>query len=88
MKALSNAFCIYTITSVWDPHTQKNIHEYFSNTVVCEETSRTVHRHTREVVYVQEEQDRSQNGALEDTTQQTHNVTLTLAQGYILVTEF
>ena len=37
------------------------------NTVVCEETSRTVHRHTREVVYVQEEQGRSQNGALGDT---------------------
>ena len=37
------------------------------NTVVCEETSRTVHRHIREVVYVLEEQDRSQNGALGDT---------------------
>ena len=36
------------------------------NTVVCEETSRTVHRHIREVIYVYEEQDRSQNGALGD----------------------
>ena len=37
------------------------------NTVVCEETSRTVQSHIREVIYVQEEQDRSQNGALGDT---------------------
>ena len=37
------------------------------NTVICKETSRTVHRHIREVIYVQEEQDRSQNGALGDT---------------------
>ena len=37
------------------------------NTVVCEETSRTVHRHISEVIYVREEQDRSQNGALGNT---------------------
>ena len=34
------------------------------NTVVCEETGQTVHHHIREVIYVQEKQDGSQNGAL------------------------